>query len=313
MNLKINKLLFSLSKNSRNSTKKISKEIGSSQQSCSYLINSLSEKNLIRGYTSIIDVAKLGYINVMVCFDLIMFDSLKIKKMIKELSENPNIILIEENKEGIDLIIEYCCHNLSAFNKVNMEIVNLFKDIIKLKFIMPVIVKHEFLRNYLVPKIFEQKDIITCGDRDVLILSEEEKKVLEYFAKDPMDSYIKIYSETGITPKKISLIRKSLEHKNIIKGYSCILNHSELNILRNYIFIKFIDVDLNTIKRFIEFSKNNKNIIQAVKIIGDYHVFVVIEELKSIDILREIRSNYDVGEYLVVESSYIHKKRYLPI
>jgi DNA-binding Lrp family transcriptional regulator len=313
MNSKLKKLLFEVSKNSRNSTKKICRVIKSSQQSCSYLINSLKKKKKITNFTTVVDVARLGLINVIVGFDFINFKPNNIKDALKELIENPNIIMIEENKEGIDLIIEYCTHNLSAFNKINMEIIHKYSNVLKIKFIMPVIVKHEFLKNYFFPKINDYKDTVLCGDREVISLNESEKKILTYLVNNPDISYVQIYSKTNILPKTISNIKRNLEKKSIIKGYSCVLDYGKLDILRHYIFISFLNVDLDIITQFIEFSKNHKNIVEVVKIIGEYHVFVIIEELTSKDILKEIRANFVIDKYMVAKSEFIYKKRYLPI
>ena len=49
-----------------------------------------------------------------------------------------------------------------------------------------------------------------------------------------------------------------------------------------------------------------------MKLIGSSQVLIVVESLKEIDIIREIRSNFSIENYLILKSEKIHKKTYLP-
>jgi len=49
-----------------------------------------------------------------------------------------------------------------------------------------------------------------------------------------------------------------------------------------------------------------------MKLIGSSQVMIVVESLKEIDIIREIRSNFSIENYLILKSEKIHKKTYLP-
>ena len=75
MNKKIKRALFEISKNSRITTKNLSKQIKTSQQSASYLMKQLKKKKLLTGFTTIADPAKLGYTNVVVGFNFRDFNT----------------------------------------------------------------------------------------------------------------------------------------------------------------------------------------------------------------------------------------------
>ena len=53
-------------------------------------------------------------------------------------------------------------------------------------------------------------------------------------------------------------------------------------------------------------------LIKLIKIIGEYQLAIYVESLKEIDIIKEIRSNFQIENYLIIKSEKIHKRGYLP-
>jgi len=148
MKTKIKKLLFEYSRNSRITTKELGKNIGTSQQSASYLLNSLKKKKLIGEGTTIVDAIKLGFVNVLVGFNFLN-PSLK-KDIIDDLMNITAITSIEEGKEGVDLLVEYTTQNLSAFNKIHSELIYKFYKKHRTTFVFP---KPRILQKLFIKKI----------------------------------------------------------------------------------------------------------------------------------------------------------------
>lgn len=311
MKEKIKKLIFEVTRNSRITTKELGKKIGSSQQSASYLKNVLKSDGLIGQSNAIIDSVKLGFINVLVGFDYLKTEASLKKEVIKELRENENIVGIEEGKEGVDILVEYSAKNLSAFNKVHSEIVYKFYQRLKNIFVYPIIVNHEYFKNYLVKK-FDDSDIILYGDRILRELSEIEFKVLNRLISKPDESMINIAEDLKIPVKKAIRVKKLLESRNIIKGYSILLDNSNLEINRQTIFLRFSSERIREIGEFMDYAKNNRNIVQFIKLIGEFQVAIVVESLKTIEIIKEIRSEFSIDNYKIMKSEKIHKKKYIP-
>jgi DNA-binding Lrp family transcriptional regulator len=310
MKEKIKKLLFEYSKNSRITTKELGKKIRTSQQSASYLKNQLISKKIIQP-TAIIDAVKLGLINVLVGFNFLKPNYEIKRELISELKETNSIIQIEEGKEGIDLLVEYSVPNLSAFNKINIEIVTKYEKKLRSVFVLPIIVNHEYARNYLSRKI-DSTDLVLSGDRVLRKLSENELKVLIELAKNPSKSLIDISESLKIQVKTIINLKRSLEKKFIIKGYGSILDYNKLKIHRQIIFLRFTPEAMKDIDKFHLFTQNNKNIIKFTKTIGEYQIIVIAESLKSLEVIRDIRANFPIEKYFIIKSEKIHKKRYLP-
>ncbi len=311
MKEKIKKLLFEYSKNSRITTKELGKKIRASQQSASYLLNTLKKKKLIEKEVTIVDAVKLGYVNVLVGFNYIKVDASLRKQIISELKEIRIIVAIEEGKEGVDLLVEYSTKNLAAFNKAHMELIQRFDKRLKTAFVFPLIIKYEYPKNYLIKNLII-KTVVLSGDRAVEELSDKELIILDELVKCPCERLVGISEEKGIPIKTVIKIKKSLEKRYIIKGYGTILNNSKLGIHRQIIFLRFLSEGVKEIEKFKEYARHHKNIVQFMKVIGASQVGIIVEDLKDINIINKIRSNFLIESYLLIKSNKIHQKKYLP-
>ncbi|MAH06908.1 hypothetical protein CMI38_01500 [Candidatus Pacearchaeota archaeon] len=311
MKAKVKKLLFEYTKNSRITTKELGKKIGTSQQSASYLLSSLKKKKLIEKPATMVDAVKFGYVSVIVGFNLLNTEYSTKKEVIDELKEIGPIISIEECKEGVDLLVEYLAPNLSSFNKSHMEIIYKFYKKLRTIFVFPLIVSHKYNKNYLARKL-DNSDKIIFGDRVLREISERESIILKELIKNPDKKLIDISESTKLPTKSIVNIKKSLENRNIIKGYTAILNYQKLNIDRQIIFLSFSSEGVKKLDNFAEYTKYNKNIVEFSKIIGEYSLAIIVESIKDIEIMKDIRANFPIEKYLIIKSEKIHKKTYLP-
>jgi DNA-binding Lrp family transcriptional regulator len=312
MKAKIKKLLFEYTKNSRITTQELGKRIGTSQQSASYLLNSLKKKKLIEKPATMVDAVKFSFVSVIVGFNLLNTEYSTKKEVIEELKEVDSIISIEEAKEGIDFLVEYIAPNLSSFNKTHNELVYKFYKKLRTIFVFPTIVNHNYNKKYLSRKL-DDSDKILFGDRVLREINERESRILQELIKHPEKKLIDIAESTSLPVKSVVNIKRSLEQRNIIKGYTATLNHQKLEINRQIIFLRFSSEGVKKIDSFSEFTKYNKNIIEFSKIIGEYQLMIIVESQKEIEIMKDMRANFPIENYLIIKSEKIHKKTYLPI
>ncbi|MBS3093418.1 Lrp/AsnC family transcriptional regulator [Candidatus Pacearchaeota archaeon] len=312
MKSKLKKLVYEYTKNSRITTKELGKRIGASQQSASYLLSTLKKKKMIESPTTIIDAVKFGYINILTGAILLKTDQNTKKDILDELKTISFVTGIEEFKEGIDFIVEYVVPNLSAFNKINLDLIEKFSNKMRIVFVYPIIVVHEYNKNYLV-RNFEMSDKILFSDNEKIEVSNQELIILKELIKNPERKLIDIAESTNIPIKTVIKIKKEMERKNIIKGYTSILNNGKLGINREVILLKFPGEGIKEIDKFMDYAKNNKHIVKCIKIIGEYQVAVTIESDSDLTIIKEIRENFPIENYRIMKSEKIHKKIYLPL
>ncbi len=306
------RLIYELSKNSRISTKKLGNSLRVSQQSASYLISSLQAKNVLQDYKCIIDPARLGLINVFVLYHFKNLDGREIATMRINLAKHPNVVAVTQVSQGSDLLLEFSVANLSLFNKKHSEILFEYKKLLQVDSIFVVIVKHIYDKKYL-SKVPTREELIVCGDREITILEENELKVLKEFHLKPKQSQVAIAKQLKIDPKTVATIKKRLEKRGIIGKYSVVINNEGVGIWRGLIFAEFDFDSPKDISKLLEFCLQHKNIVEAIKLIGPYSILIIIEESSfSGKALRDLRENFKVSNYRIIQSDKIIKEKSLP-
>ena|SRR3989344_1353024 len=303
MNKKSRKLIAELVVNSRATSKELGKKLRTSQQSVNYLIHSLEKNKIIKRYITVFDNSKFGLINFIV---LVRFKSLeKENEILKYLKENENVIKIEKLSIGWDFLVIFSTSNISHFNKSLREFLIKFK--VDRFVVLPIIVKYDFRKTSSgIPNIL-------FGDREKIDLNKKEIEICKMLRDNGRSSYLKISKKTGLDPKTVVEIKKRLEKKGVIKGYSIIFNHSKLNIRRFILLIKLRDYSLEADKEFIEYCKMNKNVVSLFKCLGEWDVVLEIElENKTlVEFLKEFRENI-IEDYNSSITNEIIKSCYLP-
>jgi len=306
MKQKIKKALYEYTNNSRITTKELGKRINASQQSASYLINSLRTKKVIQDETTIVDAVKLGYINTLIGFNYIKLENQTKKEVINKLKNINEVISIEESREGIDILIEVSTQNLAAFNKIYVDLITTFNKQLKTAFTFPIITKYKYGKKYLKqPKVHKVK--ILFGDKLTKDLTKNENLVLQELVKNPAKRIIDISTKTKLIPKSVIKIKKELEKKFIIKGYGAVLDNKSLGIQREIIFLRFQNEGIKDLQNFLNYAKIHKNITEIVKVIGSSQLIIIVENVDQIDIIREIRSLFPIESYMIFKSEKIHK------
>ncbi len=313
MNKKLRKLVYELTANSRMTTKMLSKRVGISQQSASYQLKQLKARSIVLGFSTVVDAVKLGFTNVLVGFNYRSFDPRAKKEALDVLSAEPAVIAIQEFNQGIDLLVEYSANNLSLFNKIHTEVVQRCSATLEVRFLLPVIVKHRYPRKYLSAARPGDDEIVICGDRKVIKLSPKELLVLQTLVRFPDATFTMMAETTGLSVKSVIDIKKKLERQLIIRGYTCILGYKELAINRSFVFLRLSGQGLGEMNRLLEYAKLNREITDLIKIIGKYQVILGIETLERGDLIRQIRSEFPVEDYLVTNVDAVIKEGFLPL
>lgn len=305
------KLFYELSKNSRITTKKIGQMLSISQQSASSLLKKFKEDNVIQKYHTLVDPAKLGFINIIVLYQYTLFRNARFIK--KYLLEESYATRIEEINQGADLLVEYTVPNLSFFNKLHKEFLFRFKESIKTSDTYVVVVKRTYTKDYLSSGA-EARQAILSGDREIIQLDDLQKKVLKAVILDARTSIIKIAEQTNKDPKTIAKVKEVLQKEKIIRRYSALLNYEQIEIKREHLFLDIEWESQDEITRFDEFTKQHKNIVGVTKTIGPYDVMLTIEYVKGgKSAVIDIRKAFPVRDYRLMESEHIPKYDFFPV
>ena len=312
MNKKIKNFVYAYSQNSRMKTQDLGKTLKISQQSASYLVSSLRAKKVILNHTTIIDPSKLGFISIIVYYNFSDFSSKSVHELLNFLKKQNDITHLEQVKEGYDLMCIYCVPNLSHFNKLNKDFLQKFRRRVFVADIFPIVVKHLYPKNYLSARR-NISEIVIGGDRDIINLTVNEKKVLHLLFNKPTNTIIEISRKLNLNPKTVLRIKTKLEKNKIIRGYSTLWNYNTLEIERQQILIYSERLDFDEDRRLLEFAKVHPLIVGVTRLIGSYDLLLEVEgeNLSNKDVLRELRSEFEIKNYKVTHGDVILKENYI--
>jgi len=310
MNKKIRKFVYELSENARIRTKELGKSLRISQQAASYLLKSMEKKKIILGYSLVIDSARFGYIQVLVYFNYGKFEVQKIKEINNVLKEEDNVISVESLEQGYDLAVVFCCPNLSSFNKTLMDFLQRFRRDVILAEIYPIVVKHKYPKKYLFPWKTDKERIIS-GDRGILEISSNGRKLLKVLRDKPREPIVGIHKKLGLDNKTITRLKKKLEKDSVVRGYSGVFDLRKLGIKRKHLLV---GLRMQEGRKFLQFCLMHPNIVALTRLIGKYDLLVEIEEdSEKKDVLKDLRKEFDFQDYKLIDCDETLKEKYIPV
>jgi len=311
MDFKEKYAIYELTLNSRITTKNLGKKLKISQQVASYLIQNLHKKKIIIGTSAILDSAKFGYLQVYVYFNYINFS--KKKEIINELKSIDSVVMVEELEQGYDLAVMFSVPNFSSYNKQVRDFLQKFNGSLRLAEVYPIVAKHIYPRKYLAPKK-AHSEIVIFGNRDVEHLSDVDKQVLRSFWDMPEQRIIDIHKKTNLNPKTIVKIKKNIEERKIIRGYTANFDINALNIQKKHILISSSDLPLDEDQKLLHFAFIHPNIISLTRFIGDYDLLIEVEQEDNSkrDVLRNLRTNFPIQRYKVIDCGNVLKRKFIP-
>ena len=316
MNLKIKKILYILSEDSRISSKSISKEVRITQQGVSYQISKLKSEGIVKNFNLIADSAKFGFSNFCVLMRLKKYSRKYIRELIRELQKYKEIVAIDVLFGNYDIFLKFSTHNSSQFNKILREIINNnSKELIDYVILTQVVVYY-FSKNYLSRRKLTKKVIIS-GDREIVNLDKMDMEIINKLNENSRKNFSHIASELNTTSKTIISRVRNLERKNVIREYGININHAKISIKKYLLFISFNFKNPREENMLADFAHRCPNIIELMKTFGNWDGILVIEVLKDEDfreVLYAIKEKFaeSINYYDFLESEETVMWKYLP-
>jgi len=315
-NYKLFKLMQLLSINSRATTKEIAKEIKTTQQNSSYLISKLKSDTSIDSFVPLIDSSKFGLDNFCVLISFKTGSKEFSKSLLIELKKYKEITGIDFLFGSYDLFLRFTTPNASNFNKQLREILNKFQRGIKNYLILTQIVLYHYPRNYLSKKRSDTRHILS-GDRELQKIDNLNINIINSLNVNARSSFVTIANENNTTAKTIISRVRNLEKRKILQGYSILPNFNKIGITKYYLFIKYEFLDIDSEKKFQQYTHFSPFIVEYIKTFGEWDTILLIETFKEKEfkkMLDELKENFAeiIDDYTFLESEDVKKWKYVP-
>lgn len=295
-------ILYQLDLNSRQSFQQIAKKVRLSREVVQYRIRQLEKKGVIRGYQTLIDTSKLGYLN---CRFFIKFqqDTPEEENQIIEYYKNHPRFWWVDSPEGFrDLGIACWVKDMYEFFEIKEDLVKRFGKYIHDLNIAIYSKFYIYKRAYLTNKKADDEPVKVMFFPEKAEFNDKDVQILRLIAPNARMSSVDISKKTGISITNVNYRIKKMIENGIIKDFRVILDLQKIGYYWYKIEIQLND--LNIKKGMFEYFHQHPNIVYAYETISDNDIEVEME-VQSYEefrkILNEIRKLF--GKYI---KNYYH-------
>ena len=315
LDLKDKRILALLGQNARLPVTAIAKKVDLSRDAISHRIRMYSQKGLIQGYKTIVDIKRLGFDNYHVFLQLNKPPKEEEKKLLETLAAFPFVRAILKFSGKYDLELALIARSLEEFDAILEKVLAACTSYL-LDYEVLLITKTyrtgPFPRNFLeaderppAPKPFPSYP-----------LDATDFAILKLLANDARIQLYQVAQKVRLSPDAVTYRLKKLLRAGFILSFIPAINYEMLGygvyaILMKMRLTEKKDATLRT------FFQTDKNILWAVKALGKYNTLFYISTPDPNEVhatLHHLRSYFPehITEYETLLASEEYKYTYLP-
>lgn len=264
------RILHSYDLDARQSYAMLSRQLGPSRDSVRQIVDRLEMDQVIRGYITVIDIGKIGYIGVGVYARLETSKPAQLKRFYDFLQKSDKIYWAALLGGRFDVLFAIQARSLVEFSETLSNIQSRFPFVSDTQFAIRIRAT-QFQRAYLNQKKsgriqggFEAHD-------QQLTLSARELSVLRCLIKNPRMAVLDIARETNMSRITAQSTKTRLEKSGVIQGYSALINCHQLARESHLLLITLKRFDQTTRARLRRFAAGEAEIIFCIESIGTWH------------------------------------------
>jgi DNA-binding Lrp family transcriptional regulator len=310
------KLLYLLDQNCRQSTTQLAKQLRIHRNVVLYRIKRLEESQVIRGYFTEIDAAKIGYYTFRILFNLSNYSDEDMIALRKFLLGTPQIIWFFDTEGKYDIDIVCVVKTISEFNKFVEELNKSFNRIIDNERISLLTQIVHYNKDYLINK---KRDNIAIRKFDDTKISIDEKNValLYLLSKNAHMNIVDIAKELKISINTVKSRMKQLEKNKIILNYRPFIDTEKSGYFYYKLFLNLKNYTPEDYRKIYSFFELKNSTIFTSKYINgdDIEVEMHLENEKKLsDLKDEMRLKFGkiIKEAYTLKFSKEYIFRYLP-
>lgn len=252
------KILLALAQNSRQAISTLAKKLRVSRDIVNYRINRLVRLNIVRDFTTDIDIKKLGFLSAL------FFISIKAEAE----KDFINYISTLYYVSWAGTHMGFWSLGFSIYGKDHEEIQTRIEALLK-KF-NPAIINHRFefynKTKFFTEKYFGKPKRPPFKKPIKHIIDNKDKLILKYLSKNARMTTVELSKHISLSSVAIANRIKKLEESQIIQGYSVYINVFKLN---THLFIFFIkNKNINNKRKLYTFLEQHPNVSMLLDYVG---------------------------------------------
>ena len=286
------KILHQLDLNARIPDTKLAKKAGRSREAVRYRINQLREKGVIRGFSTIINPAALGY-QAYSMFASVGGKTKDRDEFYEFIKQQTNLFWFEISEGGWDIYMVFYAKSHHEFLQNQRKITAKYRNFIIDKTISVVESVNFFPKKYFLNK----KDFIIQTFSDVLReeIDEKDYKILQVIAHQGRAKLIDIAKETKLSVDIVRGRMKKMEQKKIVLGYTVDIDYNVLNLELFKVLIHFKNPSDAQERKFLQYCQDSDKVISYVRTSApwDAEINVVVPSFKDFNVfIRDVKDQF---------------------
>ena len=309
------KIIDELQYNAKIPDSALAKKLNISREVLAYRIKKLEETEIIKGYTTIINTAKLGYIMFRIFIKMKNMSKQHEEELIHLLKNKVIWLVRARGNWSYNLIFQV--KKMSEINEFIKDLQNKFsQNIINMQTAILTKIIHSSIQYTDEKKNNSEKTIIlNMEDQEKIDIDTLDREIISELTQNARIPNTKIAIKLNQNERVIRYRIKKLEEQKIILGYRTTLNNKKLE--KNYykIHLTLTNKSTKTINDIKNYLKIHKNTAYITETIGGWDIELETistnqETYKLIDDLEE-KFPQTLQDYEILEYEKEYKLQYL--
>src|SRR3989344_5903517 len=307
--------LFELDSNARISETNIGKKIRKSKQFVDYRIKKLEENNILKGYITVIDYSKLGYLSIRVYFKFHNLTPEQQTKLENELIRDKEVWWLV-TLEGIwDVGYAMAVKNILEFYDYWDKIMKKYRKFISKQSVVIYTHIKQYPKAYLIEEDNKEEGTVVGASKKQIKCDDFDLSLLRLIADKGRMALLEIAQKLNTSPQVIRNHLKNLERDGIIQGYRALIDVSFLGYRYYKSYINLLHTE--RLAELEAFCAKHPNILNVNRTIGgrDFEIELQAKSFDQFDkIMKEIRTRFEcmIDDYEFVIAREEKKMVYFP-
>jgi DNA-binding Lrp family transcriptional regulator len=306
-------ILYELDLDSRQSFNQVGRKIKLGKEVVQYRIKQLEKQGIIKGYQTLIDVSKLGYLT---CRFFIKFRGNTPEeeiKIIEYYKKNPKFWWVDSIGGFIDLGLACWVKDIYEFFEIKEDLTKRFGKFINELKISIYYKFYIFNRKYLSNRKESHEKVMLFPEK--ADFDEKDLEILRLISGDARANVVEVSEKTKISVSNVSYRINNLIKKRVILGFKVLLDLEKIGYYWYKVEMQLSDMSVK--KQMLEYFKHSKNIVYAYETISENDIEFELEVQsheefkKSLDEIRKLFGKSIKKDYYFIWGKE-HKFLFMP-
>ncbi len=279
------KILHYLDRNGRLSATAIAKALKLSREVVDYRIRQMTNRGILTGFTTLVDVKRLGQMKHLVYLRLQNFTKEREDELVAAFKKNRNVVWVASCGGGWDLGLLVSSNDLeefaSVFNEITRTCGGNMSDYIILNEIKEDFAGRGLLVEGFAPKeapldregvAFQRAFKARKREQGAVALLPQDRKVLNALIAEPLIPLSRLAKEVGASVPTVRKSVSELIRTGVIFGFMPMVSFSKLGYQWHMTFLRFNEYSAQDERRLIEYFYQHPHILWYIKTVGPWNM-----------------------------------------